>query len=274
MPDILVLALDDSSGFELEAAAKRQGLRTRTAYNVGTAVEWLSTLSFDGLLLDVRVPIRDQQSLAGSLWARNPLALYLVYDLSGGQGHEARLFGAEVFRSLETLEARLGKIERAVASQQASESLAILVVEDLDSPRDIICLYIESLGYAQVIGVQSAQEALKRLHAEPDKFMCIVSDIKMPLMDGEQLVAAVRADAKLAHLPIIMLTAYGTVDCLFDCLKAGASGFLVKPPRKKELGAELQRARRIMAHNLDPRLTTAEDADRIHDLLVDKGLMG
>jgi FixJ family two-component response regulator len=74
-------------------------------------------------------------------------------------------------------------------------------------------------------------------------------------------------------LPVIVLTAHGTVDALVDCLKAGASGFLVKPPAAKDLQHELGRAKRIAEHQLSPRLATDNEADSIRQILEDRDLV-
>jgi FixJ family two-component response regulator len=63
-----------------------------------------------------------------------------------------------------------------------------MVVDDLDSPRDIICSFVETMGFSQVQGCRSAKEALSLLTAEPERYFCIITDMRMPDVSGEQLI--------------------------------------------------------------------------------------
>jgi FixJ family two-component response regulator len=78
----------------------------------------------------------------------------------------------------------------------------------------------------------------------------------------------------LKDIPVIALTAHGTMDCLFDCLAAGASGFLVKPPTKTAIRKELQKASRILVGRGAARLVRAEDVELLRESLGDGDLTG
>ena len=124
---------------------------------------------------------------------------------------------------------------------------------------------------SSVAGKRSAKEALAELENSPGEYSCIVTDIRMPVIDGHALIDLVRKNPKLEHIPIIALTAYGTVDCLIECLKAGASGFLVKPPKKDDLARELGRAYRIVRHHASPRLASTDEVELIRNILIERG---
>ena len=89
----------------------------------------------------------------------------------------------------------------------------------------------------------------------------------MPEISGIELTKKIRRNGKLKHLPVVMLTAYSSPEHLVDCVKAGASGFLVKPPRKNLLQQELGKARRIYNSRQSPRLCDPSDAERLEDAL-------
>ncbi len=281
MPDLLLISKDDKTCFELEELSRKIGYRVKSTFDIFMAREWLKTRPFDLALIASGLDIETQQDLAGRLWRLNPLAPLFIYDpepMDNAADREARLFGADVFRGEKgrlLLEERLEKAFKSdlVRKTFNEQDFGIMVVEDLDSPRDIICMFIESLGYPKVGGWRSAKEAMEELEKNPDLYSCIVTDIKMPEISGKELIEFVRNNPKLQHLPIIVLTAYGTVDTLIDCLKAGATGFLIKPPKKKDLGWELARSLRIMAYQSNPRLASPDDAEAMRDLLVDKGFM-
>lgn len=276
MPDALLLSLDSKSFFELEALAQRHGFRTKSTTEPKTASEWLNLKPFDVLFLDARLEFQIIQDLAMRLWKTAPESPAIAFDLEGTLNPEVskscRLFGVDVVSGpssraeLESTLAGLGQRAKGGAN-----SKRILVVEDLDSPRDIICFYLESLGFASVQGVRSAREAIAALEREPAGYSCVITDVRMPGMSGKELIEFVRRHQSLRNVPMIALTAYGTVDTLIDCLKAGASGFLVKPPKRDDLLRELARAVRISANRANPRLANEQEADLLRNLLIERG---
>ncbi|RIL07130.1 MAG: hypothetical protein DCC75_10270 [Proteobacteria bacterium] len=280
MPDVLILARDNKSCFDLEELARKHDFRVKVCMDRATAADWLKTRMFDLLLVDSSVPLYEQQELAGLLWQADPVAQMISFNLDAGAKinlGEARLFGAELAvgeKALPVITSALEQIKRDSDAKQRfkSEDFRIMVVEDLDSPRDIICSFIETLGYPLVSGEHSASSAMKELESDPGKYSCVITDIRMPEISGKELIEFIRLHSKLQGLPVIVLTAYGTGDCLVDCLKAGASGFLVKPPKKKDLLRELSRAIRIAAKRTSPRLASPDEADLMREILMQKGL--
>lgn len=276
MADLLIYAPEAENYFELEQVGIEMGFRVKVIQELEKAQEWLKLRSFEALLVDARVSLLDQQKLADLLWNKNPVAHMVSYSFaerSLAESTQGRLFGAEVVSGPNTIEG-IREILQPVGKVRpvSSDTFNILVVEDLDSPRDIICVYLESLGYAHVTGVGSAQEALDLLEKDAGKFSCILTDVRMPQMSGAEMIKKIRADKRFMQLPIVVLTAYGTVDCLIDCLRSGASGFLVKPPKRLDMVREMARAMRIHASGKNARLASPDEAEYVQELLEKKGL--
>jgi CheY-like chemotaxis protein len=141
-----------------------------------------------------------------------------------------------------------------------------LIVDDLDIPRDVICAFVEKFGY-EAVGASSAADALTRLVEAPGEFSCVITDINMPKVKGTELIRQIRESGAIAKIPIIVLTAYGTGDCLVESMEAGASGFLVKPPRKDDMQRELARAARILRGTEDARLISRLNIDKLREAL-------
>ena len=275
MLDLLILTPDNGLNQVLQKFGEAHGYRVRTCVHTQKAGDWLAVRDFDVAIVHASIPLEQQQQLASKLWERNLAALLYVFSFEAKNSPEMRLFGAEVIQGAEALnliESMLRRHAGAFVRNNPSD-FRVLVVEDLASPRDIICIFVESLGYPSVTPADSALEALKLLHSEPRGFSCILTDVRMPYMSGQQLIESVRADERYNGLPIIVLTAFGTADCLLDCLRAGASGFLAKPPKKADLQRELGRAQRIFSQKLDPRLVKEEEFEQIREMLQTKGYL-
>lgn len=277
MSSILILSGDVESVSKLEKIAQEFSFRIKTTTNVGLALDWLKLKHFDAVLIGADVSFAEQEAIGHELWATRPDAELVVFDLSVSNQHdhsEVRLFGAEVARGQNAI-ARIRKIfEQIQESRKTNASIAnshTLVVEDLDAARDIICSYVEMLGFGETTAMPSAQAALEELAKNPTKYSCVLTDVRMPQMDGREFITRVRADPKISKLPIVVLTAYGTVDCLMECLEAGASGFLIKPPKKSDLCRELSRAFRIVRDHRDPRLASADEALLLREALLRRG---
>ncbi len=275
MPDLLIVFQDDQSCFQLEHFAKQKGFRVKSSSDLSVAFKWLEMWRFDALFVDFSFSLEEQLYLAEKLWQKNLIAPLVCYDLNQDSISDVtrtRLFGAEqaignnawkvITDALETFQPRYFK---------HNKDFNILVVDDLDSPRDIICMYIENLGFPVVNGVGSVSEALALLKQDPSRFSSVITDIKMPHHGGVELIEQLRADPRFELLPVIVLTAYGTLDVLTDALKAGASGFLVKPPRKRDLLFELGRSMRLVARKQSARMVMPEDLEQITQLLIDRG---
>ncbi len=127
----------------------------------------------------------------------------------------------------------------------------VLVVDDEFSMRDSLVHWFEKDGY-RTGSAQDAREALQRLEEEP--WDAVLLDIKMPGMDGLELQRRIR-DVD-PSLPIIMITAFASVDSAVQALKEGAFDYVTKPIDPDELSHLVRRAverHRLHQENLQLR---------------------
>jgi len=123
------------------------------------------------------------------------------------------------------------------------EKPSILVVEDEAKLRRLIELQLTEDDFV-ARSAPDAETALDMLHK--DAFDLVVTDFKLPGMTGlEFLNAAKNIDA---NLPVIMMTAYGTVESAVDAMKAGASDYVLKPFSLAELVMVIRKE--LAAHDL------------------------
>ncbi len=116
----------------------------------------------------------------------------------------------------------------------------ILVVDDQAAHRDLCHSALTQAGYA-VETAASGTEAIARLRA--GAVGLVVTDQLMPGMSGMELLKEIRQ--RLSRLPVIIITAYGTVDTAVDAMRAGANDFIQKPFTSDEL---LLVVRRVLEH--------------------------
>lgn len=124
------------------------------------------------------------------------------------------------------------------------EDTRFLVVDDFSTMRRILRNLLKELGFLDVQEAEDGVDALAKLRAE--KFDFVVSDWNMPNMNGIELLQAIRADAKLKHLPVLMVTAEANRDNIIMAAQAGASGYVVKPFTAATLDEKLMKIFRTM----------------------------
>jgi two-component system, response regulator, stage 0 sporulation protein F len=110
------------------------------------------------------------------------------------------------------------------------EQMKILVVDDEEGARELFNTILTDEGYHVTLAV-SGEDALTQLKA--DAFDLVVTDIKMPGMDGLQLLQEIRKSG--ARSDVIMVTAYGEVESYLKAMSLGAAEYINKPIRIKEL---------------------------------------
>lgn len=108
-----------------------------------------------------------------------------------------------------------------------SKNLRFLVVDDFSTMRRIVKNLLNDLGYANVTEADDGNTALPLLQAGGIDFL--VTDWNMPGMPGLDLLKAVRADPKLAKMPVLMLTAEAKREQIIEAAQAGVNGYVIKP---------------------------------------------
>lgn len=109
----------------------------------------------------------------------------------------------------------------------ADTNMKFLVVDDFATMRRIVRNLLKELNFANVDEAEDGVVALQKLRA--NHFDFVVSDWNMPNMTGIELLKAIRGDAALKHLPVLMVTAEAKKENIIEAAQAGASGYIVKP---------------------------------------------
>ncbi len=105
--------------------------------------------------------------------------------------------------------------------------MKILIVDDFSTMRRIIKNLLRDLGFTNTAEADDGATALPMLQS--GNFDFLVTDWNMPIMSGLDLLREVRADDKLKHLPVLMVTAEAKRDQIIAAAQAGVNGYVVKP---------------------------------------------
>jgi DNA-binding NtrC family response regulator len=127
----------------------------------------------------------------------------------------------------------------------------ILLVDDEPDLRDVLEIYLTELGYT-VHTAENGEAALQAFHRTVPSI--VLSDIKMPGIDGIELLRRIKAESPTTE--VIMITGHGDMDLAIDSLKLEATDFITKPINDDMLAVALAPGRR--AHRDAPA------AQRVH----------
>ncbi|MDX1573494.1 MAG: chemotaxis response regulator CheY [Methylophaga sp.] len=107
------------------------------------------------------------------------------------------------------------------------KNMKILIVDDFSTMRRIIKNLLRDLGFNNTVEADDGLTAIPVLQAGGIDFL--ITDWNMPGMQGIDLLKKVRADEKLASLPVLMVTAETKREQIIEAAQAGVNGYIVKP---------------------------------------------
>ncbi|WP_333623920.1 chemotaxis response regulator CheY, partial [Stenotrophomonas indicatrix] len=93
--------------------------------------------------------------------------------------------------------------------------------------RRIVKNLLGDLGFTNTAEAEDGHAALSLLQSQPFDF--VVTDWNMPVMTGIELLKAIRADAKLKTLPVLMVTAEAKREQIIEAAQNGVNGYIIKP---------------------------------------------
>ncbi len=133
----------------------------------------------------------------------------------------------------------------------------ILIIDDEENLRHMLSVMLRKQGYLTDTAADG-QEALAKLAGHA--FDYILCDIRMPVMDGREFLR--QAIGRGISAPIVMMTAYGTVDTAVACMQEGAYDFISKPFKRDEIVIVLKKAEERERLKEENRILRAEVAEK------------
>jgi GAF domain-containing protein/anti-sigma regulatory factor (Ser/Thr protein kinase) len=146
---------------------------------------------------------------------------------------------------------------------------ALLVVDDIEDNRFALSRRLARQGYVNVTTAADGRQALELLNSKP--FDLVLLDIMMPNVNGYETLAAMKANERLRHIPVIMISAVDEIESVIRCIELGAEDYLPKPFNptllRARVGACLERKRlhdqvtartRELTESLEQQTATSE----------------
>ena len=287
MTALRVLVVDDDAAL-LQALPealrlRMSGVTVDTADSAAAALDRIGGRDYDAIVTDIKMPGMDGLALLTEIRTRLPDTPILMITGHGEQAlaiqalrggaydfihkpidrdqivgslHRAMAAHARIRReknrqlALERCAAELEQIAEQLGRQQAR----VLIVDDDPALLQALPQALRlRMGGVTVETADSAAAALDRIAA--GDFDAIVTDIKMPGMDGLGLLAEIRG--RQPDTPTLMITGHGEYDLALRCLRGGAYDFIQKPIDRDQFVASLHRA--IRAHGMN-RLVKARQS--------------
>jgi len=251
-----IIYVDDIQYSLISVKNRLQGLYD--VFTVDSAVKMfdlLENLTPDLILLDVNMPYVDGYDAIKTLKADETYSSIPVIFLTGNSDRESVVKGLSLgavdyiikpynsSKLIEIIDNNLNDSEQKDSSSSGSidNKPVVLIVDDVSS-------MLRAMQYAlhdrfKVYILSKSQDALDFLRTKkPD---LILLDYLMPILNGFDLIQMIRAMPEYEDTPIIIITTEGTMDHVNKAVSIGASDFIVKPFKPKELNDKVARHIRI-----------------------------
>jgi len=108
-----------------------------------------------------------------------------------------------------------------------ASKLDVLIVDDQRAMRALVLVSLQDMGVVTIREAGDGQEALRELRARSAHL--VISDMNMPLMDGLELLKAVRADPRIRKTAFILLTSRGEMELVKQAIALGVNNYVRKP---------------------------------------------
>lgn len=119
-------------------------------------------------------------------------------------------------------------------------STKILIVDDMMTMRKIVAKACREMGFTDLTEAADGALAWTKISESETPFGLIISDWNMPNCTGVELLKRVRSSQKFGKTPLILVTAEAEQVQIIEAVKAGVSGYVVKPFTTETLGAQIK----------------------------------
>jgi diguanylate cyclase (GGDEF)-like protein len=232
-----VLLVDDSASLRqllLTCLSRLDGIRVETATTFAEAQELLAFGGdrFTCAVLDLDLPDATDSELVDLLRAQNIPIIALTGSFD--EAVRSRMHAADItdyFVKRNTTE--LDHVASLVGSLRQNHHIKVIVVDNAAASRDRLKGLLDNYRYKS-FAAANGREALALLKRHPDVSL-VITDFNLPVMNGLQLITAIRADHRREDLAIIGVADASQPELCAMMLKTGANDFIARPYQVEEL---------------------------------------
>lgn len=234
-----VLVVDDDSfnRLLLTTNLEEEGYTVEVAKNGRQGLAVLRAQSIDLVLLDLLMPEMDGFEVLKWMKAESTLQHIPVIVISGEEDMESVIrcieMGAMDYLPkpfdpvlLRTRVKNALLATKRLHNQEQELCGTMLVVDDDTFNRTLLSTSLEEEGYS-VKMAENGRQATEMLYEQP--FDAVLLDLLMPEMDGFQVLKIMKADSRLQHIPVIVVSGEKDMESVVRCIKMGAEDYLPKP---------------------------------------------
>ncbi len=276
-PKARILMVDDEDEF-LEAssqALERRGFEVRIARDGGSALMMIERQDFEAVVLDVKMPGIDGIEVFHQIKKTHPNLPVIILTGHGSisQAFETSREGIadylakpvdinvlanQIKQVIEQSRERLGAVDDYGSRAESLDLIHLLIIDDETELTDSLKRIFERRNM-EVYTAASGQEGLGILEEKPVDV--VILDIKMPGMDGMEVLELIKRD--YPNVQVIILTGHPSVETALKGVKLGASEYLTKPAEVEEFVSTVRRVYDKRRENLEKlQKELAEDIRR------------
>ncbi len=232
---ILIVEDDPISRILLSTCLQEEGYTTRTAENGKQALDLLQSERFDLVVLDLLMPEMDGFEVLKWIKARPELRNLLVIVASAEEDMKSIVqcieMGANDYLPKPCEPTLLKARVKTILAMKRFYELApskgkILVIDDDLLDRNVLSVSLTEEGYT-VDTAENGRVGLQRVREKP--FDTVLLDLVMPEIDGFDVLKIIKADARIRHLPVIVISGEEDLAGITRCISMGAEDYMQKP---------------------------------------------
>ncbi|MBT6514824.1 MAG: response regulator [Crocinitomicaceae bacterium] len=240
--DKKILVVTSSDRQHKDCADQLNQMGFENIFNVSNgikALEFVKNNPIDLILSDWDIPKMDGLELLKAIKKDTSLQstpfIFLTVHKDENKNREAMNHGA------------VDNVSQSLSSENLRENIEvvlkrgirnILIVEDSGIQREILIAQLQQIGFENISGASDGKEALSYIESHPVDI--ILSDLKMPVMDGLELLRKVKENSRLKDIPFLVLTIDSDPNKNQEALRLGALDYIVKPSTPDDLHLKIR----------------------------------
>ncbi|MEM6533499.1 MAG: response regulator [Myxococcota bacterium] len=252
----------ESAGYTVDEAATGQECIDRISAEPPDLISLDVELpDFDGFEVCKRIRKSTDANLSDL-----PVVFVTAHDTLAGRARGFEVGGADFVTKGRDGNDIIAAVDRVLRPNQSLQGMICVLVEDSEISRALLRKHLVEEGVT-VLEATDGEEGLALVTRRSDEIDMVITDMRMPKMNGDELCARIRRNLGLAHIPVIIVSVVDNIDSVLDVFKFGATDYLLKPYIKEELIARLNSHLhvRMLNKRLNTRIEELRELNRIKD---------